>query len=64
MLNLYIDTNAYLSFFHLTSDDLEELKKLELLIETTREIQLHLPEQTYDEFNRNRDTNEGSNEGV
>ena len=56
MLNLYIDTNAYLSFFHLTSDDLEELKKLELLIETTREIQLHLPEQTYDEFNRNRDT--------
>lgn len=56
MLNLYIDTNAYLTFYHLTSDDLEELKKLELLIERTKEIKLHLPEQTMDEFYRNRET--------
>lgn len=56
MLNLYIDTNAYLTFYHLTSDDLEELKKLELLTGTRGEIKLHLPEQTFDEFNRNRET--------
>lgn len=54
MINLYIDTNAYLTFYHLTSDDLEELKKLKVLIEKG-EITLYLPEQTYDEFNRNRD---------
>ena len=53
--HLYIDTNAYLTFYHLTSDDLEELKKLEVLIDT-KEIVLHLPEQTHDEFYRNRDT--------
>jgi len=40
----------------LTSDDLEELKKVQVLIEKTKEITLHLPEQTYDEFNRNRET--------
>jgi hypothetical protein len=56
MLHLYIDTNAYLTFFHLTSDDLEELKKLQVLIAKTKDIQLHLPEQTFDEFNRNRET--------
>ena len=56
MINLYIDTNAYLTFYHLTSDDLEELKKLEVLTQKTGEINLHLPEQTMDEFQRNRDT--------
>lgn len=54
MINLYIDTNAYLSFFHLTNDELEELKKLHLLL-NRKEIILHLPEQTKDEFYRNRD---------
>ncbi len=56
MLHLYIDTNAYLTFYHLTSDDLEELKKLQVLIGKTKQIQLHLPEQTSDEFFRNRET--------
>lgn len=55
MIHLYIDTNAYLSFYHLSSDDLEELKKLLVLVKNTGEITLHLPEQTYDEFNRNRE---------
>lgn len=55
MINLYIDTNAYLTFFHLSSDDLEEVRKLEILAGVTGEIRLHLPEQTYDEFLRNRD---------
>lgn len=56
MLNLYLDTNAYLTFFHLTSDDLEELKKLEVMINKSDGIKLLLPEQTYDEFQRNRET--------
>lgn len=55
MTHLYIDTNAYLTFYHLTSDDLEELKKVQVLIEKTNEITLHLPEQTQDEFSRNRE---------
>jgi len=28
MIHLYIDTNAYLTFYHLSSDDLEELKNV------------------------------------
>jgi hypothetical protein len=36
MINLFIDTNIFLSFFHLTNEDLEELKKLVALIEKKR----------------------------
>lgn len=53
-MHLYIDTNIFLSFYHYTSDDLEELKKLTLLMDSG-DINLHLPEQTIDEFYRNRD---------
>ena len=53
MINLFIDTNVFLSFYHLTSEDLEELKKLAVLIEK-KEIQLFLPDQVKDEFARNR----------
>lgn len=53
-MNLYIDTNIFLTFYHLTKDDLDELKKLALLIEDER-INLILPEQTRNEFVRNRD---------
>jgi len=53
-MNLYIDTNIYLSFYHYTSEDLEELRKLIVLIENDR-VALHLPRQTIDEFRRNRD---------
>lgn len=53
-LNLFIDTNIYLSFFHLTSDDLEELKKLSVVLAKGK-IKLFLPEQVMDEFRRNRD---------
>ena len=52
-MNIYIDTNIFLSFYHLTSEDLEELKKLVTLIRQ-KEAQLLLPEQTRDEFYRNR----------
>ena len=32
-MNLFIDTNIFLSFYHLSSDDLEELRKLAALLE-------------------------------
>jgi predicted nucleic acid-binding protein len=53
MINLFIDTNVFLSFYHLTSEDLEELKKLTPLIDN-EEIKLFLPDQVRDEFFRNR----------
>jgi len=53
-MNLFIDTNVFLSFYHLTSDDLEELRKLTVLIEK-RIITLFLPDQVVDEFRRNRE---------
>lgn len=53
MINLFIDTNVFLSFYHLTSEDIEELKKLAALIDQ-KEILLFLPEQVKAEFYRNR----------
>ena len=53
MINLFIDTNIFLSFYHLTNEDLEELKKLAALIDNS-EIQLFLPDQIKNEFTRNR----------
>lgn len=52
--NLYIDTNVYLTFYHFSNEDLEELKKLIALINTDN-IKLYLPEQTRNEFDRNRE---------
>ena len=52
-MNLFIDTNILLSFYHLSSDDLEELKKLGVLLRQ-KQITLWLPEQTIVEFKRNR----------
>jgi len=54
-MNLFIDTNVFLSFYHLTSDDLEELRKLKVLLEKGS-IALRLPDQTVDEYRRNRET--------
>ena len=54
MKNLYIDTNVYLNFYHFSNEDLEELKKLIALIKTGN-IRLYLPEQTENEFFRNRE---------
>jgi predicted nucleic acid-binding protein len=53
MINLFIDTNVFLSFYHLTNEDLEELKKLAALIDKN-EIVLFLPDQVKKEFTRNR----------
>lgn len=53
MITLFIDTNVLLSFYHLTSEDIEELKKLVALVEKS-EIELIVPKQVENEFWRNR----------
>jgi predicted nucleic acid-binding protein len=53
MITLFIDTNVLLSFYHLTSEDIEELKKLVALVES-KEIDLIVPKQVENEFWRNR----------
>jgi predicted nucleic acid-binding protein len=53
MITLFIDTNVLLSFYHLTSEDIEELKKLVALVEKKR-IDLIVPKQVENEFWRNR----------
>jgi len=53
-MNLFIDTNVFLSFYHLTSDDLEELRKLSVLLEKG-DINLFLTDQVFEEFKRNRE---------
>lgn len=52
-MRIFIDTNIFLSFYHFTNEDLEELKKLILLIVRNKVI-LFLPEQMIDETWRNR----------
>jgi predicted nucleic acid-binding protein len=54
-MHLFIDTNILLSFYHFTGDDLEELKKLVVLLEQ-RKLQLYLPDQVVSEFRRNRES--------
>ena len=53
-MNIFIDTNVFLSFYHFTSDDLEEFIKLSVLIEKG-EVVLYLPEQVQHEYWRNRE---------
>jgi predicted nucleic acid-binding protein len=54
MLHLFIDTNIFLTFYSLGSDELEELKKLRVAIESG-EITLWTTEQLWDELQRNRE---------
>ena len=53
-MNLFLDSNIWLSFYHMTNDDLEELRKIVVLI-TQKKLVLYLPEQVINEFRRNRD---------
>lgn len=53
-MNLFIDTNIYLTFYHFTSEDLEELRKLLVLIDSGK-VKLFITSQVIDEFNRNRE---------
>jgi predicted nucleic acid-binding protein len=52
--HLFIDTNVLLSFYHYSGDDLEELKKLIVLLDQ-KKIKLYVPAQVKSEFNRNRE---------
>lgn len=54
-LNLFIDTNIFLNFYHFSSDDIDRLKELTALVNETKEIRLFIPSQVVDEFNRNRE---------
>lgn len=53
-IHLFIDTNVYLKFYHYSNDDLEELNKLLVLLDNDK-LELYLPEQVINEFERNRD---------
>ena len=53
MLYLFIDTNIWLSLFHLSDNDIEQFSKLEEALSDN--INLLLPEQVVDEYYRNRD---------
>jgi predicted nucleic acid-binding protein len=53
-MNLFLDTNIWLSFYHFSSDDLEELHKLAVLMDQGC-LTLYMPRQVIDEFTRNRD---------
>lgn len=52
---VFIDTNVLLSFYHFTSDDLDELQKLTEAIKAGA-ITFALPEQVKQEFWRNRES--------
>ena len=51
---MFIDTNVFLTFYHFSNDDLEELRKLRVLLER-EEVVLYLPQQVVEEFWRNRE---------
>lgn len=53
--HLFLDTNVYLKFYHFSSDELEELNKLLVLLDSDA-VELYVPEQVINEFYRNRDT--------
>jgi predicted nucleic acid-binding protein len=54
MKHLFIDTNIYLTFYHFSTDDLEELRKLLVAVDNNK-IKLYITKQVIDEFRRNRE---------
>jgi hypothetical protein len=54
-MNLFIDTNIFLDFYHLSGADIEELHKLTALLESG-DLRLYVPRQLCEEFKRNRDS--------
>jgi hypothetical protein len=52
-MNLFIDTNVLLDFYHLTGTDIEELHKLVALLDA-KTVTLFVPANLRDEFDRNR----------
>ncbi len=54
MINLFVDTNIFLNFYHFSNEDLENLKDLSKLIEGEK-VTIFITEQVKFEFNRNRE---------
>lgn len=54
-MTIFIDTNIYLKFYHYSNAELEELKKLIVLVEEGQ-IRLIIPRQVLNEYQRNRET--------
>lgn len=54
MINIFIDTNIFLNFYHFSNEDLESLKNLGRLIDVEK-VRIHLPDQVQFEFKRNRE---------
>lgn len=54
-MNLFIDTNVLLNFFHFSKDSLEELEKV-FVLQSYGKISLWLTDQVKLEFSRNRET--------
>jgi predicted nucleic acid-binding protein len=55
MLQVFIDTNVFLTFYSLASEDLEELRKLHTAA-TEGALKLFVPDQVIDELERNRES--------
>lgn len=53
-IQLFVDTNILLSFYHYTKDELDEIRKLTILIKQ-KEIKLFITQQVVDEYRRNRE---------
>lgn len=53
MINLFIDSNIWLSLYHFTSDDLTQFGRIMDLI--GKSIKLYIPQQVFDEVLRNRE---------
>lgn len=54
-MDLFLDTNAYLSFYRLSTDDLEELRKLGVAVKDGPTT-LYITQQVRDEFRRQRES--------
>ena len=54
MINVFLDTNILLDFYHLSGPDLDELQKIVELMGAGR-LKLYAPKQVEDEFWRNRE---------
>ncbi|WP_323888507.1 PIN domain-containing protein [Aeromonas veronii] len=52
-MNIFIDTNIFFTFYNLSSENIDELKKI-LILHKERKLSLYLPELVVNEFWRNR----------